>query len=56
MCVKHSFFQTIKGNSIEKRCFDYRKEVPMKKEDMWLIIVVAFSIIWTMSFGWGIFG
>jgi len=28
----------------------------MKKEDVWLIIVVAFSIIWTMAFGWGIFG
>jgi len=28
----------------------------MKKEDVWLIIVVAFSIVWTMAFGWGIFG
>jgi len=28
----------------------------MKKEDMWLIIVVAFSIVWTMAFAWGIFG
>jgi len=28
----------------------------MKKEDVWLIIVVAFSVLWTMAFGWGIFG
>ena len=28
----------------------------MKKEDMWLIIVVVFAVVWTMAFGWGIFG
>jgi hypothetical protein len=28
----------------------------MKKEDLWLIGVVAFSIIWTLAFGWGVFG
>jgi hypothetical protein len=28
----------------------------MKKEDMWMIIVVVFSIVWTAAFGWGIFG
>ena len=33
-----------------------KREVPMKKEDMWLIIVVVFAVVWTMAFGWGIFG
>ena len=28
----------------------------MKKEDMWMIILVVFSILWTASFGWGLFG
>jgi len=28
----------------------------MKKEDMWLIGVLAFSIVWTLAFGWGVFG
>ena len=28
----------------------------MKKEDMWMIVVVTFSIVWTAAFGWGIFG
>jgi len=28
----------------------------MKREDMWLIVVVAFAVVWTMAFGWGIFG
>jgi hypothetical protein len=28
----------------------------MKKEDMWMIILVAFSILWTAAFGMGIFG
>jgi len=28
----------------------------MAKEDIWLIIVVVFSILWTASFGWGFWG
>jgi len=28
----------------------------MKKEDMWMIILVGFSILWTAAFGIGIFG
>jgi len=28
----------------------------MKREDMWMIGLVAFAILWTASFGWGIFG
>jgi hypothetical protein len=28
----------------------------MKKEDLWMIGLVAFSILWTASFGWGLFG
>jgi len=28
----------------------------MKKEDLWMIILVVFSILWTASFGWGLFG
>jgi hypothetical protein len=28
----------------------------MKREDIWMIGLVAFSILWTASFGWGIFG
>jgi len=28
----------------------------MKQEDMWLIGVVAFSILFTASFGWGLWG
>jgi hypothetical protein len=28
----------------------------MAREDMWLIAVVAFAILWTASFGWGLFG
>jgi hypothetical protein len=25
----------------------------MKKEDLWMIGLVVFSILWTASFGWG---
>jgi len=28
----------------------------MKKEDMIMIALVAFSILWFASFGWGVFG
>ncbi len=28
----------------------------MKKEDLTMIILVAFSILWTAAFGWGFFG
>jgi hypothetical protein len=28
----------------------------MKKEDMWMIILVGFSIIWVALFGMGVFG
>jgi hypothetical protein len=34
----------------------FTRSFQMKKEDMWLIVVVAFSIVWTAAFGWGIFG
>jgi hypothetical protein len=29
---------------------------PMKKEDMWMIILVGFSILWVTAFGIGLFG
>lgn len=28
----------------------------MEKEDLWLICVVFFSVVWPLAFGWGIFG
>jgi len=28
----------------------------MKKEDIWMIILVGFSILWTASFGLGFWG
>jgi len=28
----------------------------MKQEDVWMIILVGFSILWTAAFGWGVFG
>jgi len=28
----------------------------MAREDIWLIIVVAFAILFTASFGWGLWG
>jgi len=28
----------------------------MKKEDMWMIILVIFSIVWVTLFGIGVFG
>lgn len=28
----------------------------MAKEDLYLIAVVAFAVLWTASFGWGLFG
>jgi len=28
----------------------------MKKEDMIMIALVAFSILWFSAFGWGVFG
>jgi hypothetical protein len=33
-----------------------KEATPMKKEDMWMIGLVVFSILWTASFGWGLFG
>lgn len=31
-------------------------ECIMKKEDLWMIGLVAFAIIWTSLFGMGVFG
>jgi hypothetical protein len=28
----------------------------MKPEDIWIIILLAFGILFTASFGWGVFG
>jgi len=28
----------------------------MKQEDMWMIILVVFAILFTASFGWGLWG
>jgi len=28
----------------------------MKKEDIWMIVLVGFSILWTALFGMGVFG
>ena len=32
------------------------KEGPMKQEDKWMIAIVIFSILFTASFGWGVWG
>jgi hypothetical protein len=29
---------------------------PMKPEDLWMIGIVAFCILFTASFGWGLWG
>jgi hypothetical protein len=31
-------------------------ECTMKKEDLWMIVLVGFSIVWTALFGMGVFG
>jgi hypothetical protein len=31
-------------------------ECTMKKEDVWMIVLVGFSIIWVALFGMGVFG
>jgi len=28
----------------------------MKKEDMWMMILVVFAMVFTASFGWGVWG
>jgi hypothetical protein len=28
----------------------------MKTEDIWMLVLVGFSILWTAAFGWGFFG
>jgi len=28
----------------------------MKKEDLWMLAIVGFSILWTAAFGLGVFG
>jgi len=28
----------------------------MKKEDIWMVVLVVFSVLWTAGFGIGIFG
>jgi hypothetical protein len=28
----------------------------MKEEDKWMVAIVSFTVIWTLAFGWGIFG
>ena len=28
----------------------------MKMEDYWMVVLVLFSILFTLSFGWGLFG
>jgi len=28
----------------------------MKAEDIWAIILIGFSILFTAAFGWGVFG
>jgi hypothetical protein len=33
-----------------------KKEFSMKKEDIWMVTLVGFSILWTAAFGWGVFG
>jgi hypothetical protein len=32
------------------------EEGPMKQEDKWMIAIVIFSILFTASFGWGVWG
>ena len=27
-----------------------------RNEDFWVVVLVAFAILWTASFGWGLFG
>ena len=28
----------------------------MKAEDYWMVMLVLFSLLFTLSFGWGLFG
>jgi hypothetical protein len=28
----------------------------MKIEDIWMVLLVLFSVLFTLSFGWGLFG
>ena len=28
----------------------------MKREDIWMIVLVVFSVLFTASFGWGLWG
>jgi len=28
----------------------------MKHEDYWMVGIVLFCVLWTASFGWGLFG
>jgi len=30
--------------------------INMKKEDIWMMILVVFSMVFTASFGWGVWG
>jgi hypothetical protein len=48
--MRNRFAGPMKRPGLSSRRFD------MKKEDLWMIGVVAFSILWTMAFGWGLFG
>lgn len=32
------------------------RRYPMKSEDLWMIGIVAFCILFTASFGWGLWG
>jgi hypothetical protein len=36
--------------------FPERRNSTMKPEDLWMIGIVAFCILFTASFGWGLWG
>jgi hypothetical protein len=33
-----------------------KKEETMKQEDIWMVGIVLFAILFTASFGWGLWG
>jgi hypothetical protein len=36
--------------------FKKQGESQMKAEDIWAIVLIGFSILFTAAFGWGVFG
>ena len=44
-----------RGPTPGSRC-QPKGDVAVKKEDIWMVVLVGFSILWTLLFGLGLFG